>query len=382
MSWINRYYEKRFGQMIERGKVLAIYGTRQSGKTSLINHLLAEGPEIFKGDGYDLDLQDVLNSQRLSAIQSILGGYRTIFIDEAQRIKYLGNALKLLIDHNPEIVIIVSGSSSFDLSNQLGEPLTGRQIVYRLYPISALELAAQYGPMHVVQQLDNLLVFGSYPESITAPNNETRIRYLVNLRDSFLLKDILELEQIRNASKLMDLLRLLAFQVGSEVSLNELSIQLGLAKQTIERYLDMLEKVFIIKKVRGFSRNLRKEVTRTHRYYFWDNGIRNTIINNFNGISHRNDTGQLWENFLFMERLKTREYTGIRANSYFWRTYDQKEIDLVEEREGKLFGYEFKQKARNLKSPKLWNDTYPDAEYTVIDETNFLGFLTGSIQRG
>ena len=375
MDWITRYYERYFGEMLQQGKVLAIYGSRQVGKTSLINRMIENGAGVYKGDGNDFDLQEILNSQRISTLQNAFGGYKTIFIDEAQKISGIGHALKLLIDHVPDITIVVSGSSSFDLSNKLGEPLTGRQNVYRLMPVSVLELVHNQGRMKVIQQLENLLIFGGYPETITAGNNEQRIRYLTNLRNSFLLKDILELENVRNASKLIDLLRLLAYQIGNEVSLNELSNQLGLAKQTIDRYLGLLEKVFIIKKIRGFSRNLRKEVTKTHRYYFWDNGIRNTIINNFNPTSIRNDTGQLWENFLFMERLKTREYLSIHANSFFWRTYDQKEIDLVEERDGKLFGYEFKLKAKRLAPPKLWVDTYKDAGFQVIDKENFMEFL-------
>ncbi len=189
------------------------------------------------------------------------------------------------------------------------------------------------------------------------------------------MRDILELENVRNASKLFDLLRLLAFQIGMEVSLNELSNQLGIAKQTVERYLDLLEKVYIIIKIQGFSRNLRKEITKTHRYYFRDNGIRNAIINNFNPMKVRNDRGMLWENFLFTERLKTQEYLSIFSNNFFWRTYDQKEIDMVEERDGKLFGYEFKIQAKKLKAPKLWLETYPESEYKVINQDNFLDFL-------
>ncbi len=375
MAWITRYYEPYFSEMLQQGKVLAIYGSRQVGKTSLINRMIKNGAGVYKGDGNDFDLQEIFNSQRISTLQNTFGSYKTIFIYEAQKITGIGHTLKLIIDHLPDVTIVVSGSSSFDLSNKLGEPLTGRQNVYRLMPVSVLELVHNLGGMQVIQQLENLLIFGGYPETITAGNNEQRIRYLTNLRNSFLLKDILELENVRNASKLMDLLRLLAYQIGNEVSLNELSNQLGLAKQTIERYLDLLEKVYIIKKIRGFSRNLRKEVTKTHRYYFWDNGIRNTIINNFNPRSTRNDTGQLWENFLFMERLKTREYLGIFANSFFWRTYDQKEIDLVEERDGKLFGYEFKLKAKRLTPPKLWIETYKDAGFQVIDRENFIQFL-------
>lgn len=375
MTWITRHYERDFGQMTQKGKVLAIYGSRQVGKTSLINRMVQESASIFRGDGNDLDLQEVLSSQRLSTLKSAFGGYDLLFIDEAQKVPGIGNALKLLIDHDPGLTIIASGSSSFDLSNKLGEPLTGRQNVYTLFPVSILELTSNMGQMKVLQGLEDMLVYGSYPETMTAANNERRIAYLTNLKNSFLLKDILELENVRNASKLVDLLRLLAYQIGNEVSLNELSNQLGIAKQTVERYLDLLEKVFIIKKVQGFSRNLRKEITKTHRYYFWDNGIRNSIINNYNATRLRNDTGQLWENFLFMERLKSREYLGINANCFFWRTYDQKEIDLVEEREGRLFGYEFKLNAKKRSPPGLWTETYPEASFKVIDKENFFEFL-------
>ena len=287
----------------------------------------------------------------------------------------IGEAIKLIIDHLPDITIILTGSSSFHLQGKLGEPLTGRQNSYLLFPLSILELVEHSGRMDVIRSIDNLLVFGSYPEVLTAANNDKKIRYLHNLRNSYLLKDILELENIRNASKLFDILRLLAFQIGMEVSLNELSKQLGIAKQTVERYLDLLEKVFIIKKIQGFSRNLRKEITKTHRYYFWDNGVRNAVINNFNPLKIRNDGGMLWENLLFTERLKTQEYLGIHSNNFFWRTYDQKEIDMVEERDGKLFGFEFKLHAQKAKTPALWTETYKDAKFKLVNRENFLDFL-------
>lgn len=379
MSWINRYYEKHFHQMMEKGKVLVIYGSRQVGKTSLINHMLDKDKEIFRGDGNDMNLQEILNSLRLSTIQNALQGFKIVIIDEAQKVTRIGDAIKLFIDANPETSVILSGSSSFDLSGKIGEPLTGRQKVYTLFPVSVMELVESRGRMGAISDLDNILVFGSYPETLTLPNNEQRIEYLINLRNSYLLKDILELENIRNPSKLFDLLRLLAYQVGNEVSLNELSNQLSIAKQTVDRYIYLLEKVFIIKKVQGFSRNLRKEITKTHRYYFWDNGIRNALINNFNPFPLRNDQGMLWENFLFIERLKTREYLKIPANNYFWRTYDQKEIDMVEERDGKLFAYEFKLSVKNLKAPKLWIETYENAEFKVIHRENFMEFLLADL---
>jgi len=376
MEWIKRYYEGQFDQMLMKGKVLILYGSRQVGKTSLVNRLIKDYARVFCGDGNDMTVNEILSSQKLSVILNAFKGYELVFIDEAHKIRNIGNALKLLIDHEPGLKVIASGSSSFDLSNKLGEPLTGRQNVYILYPIALLELVEQTGRMHVIQQLENFLIFGTYPEVITANNNEQRIEYLQNLRDSFLLKDILELENIRNSSKLLDLLRLLAFQIGNEVSVNELGKQLGIAKQTVERYLDLLEKAFIIKKIQGFSRNLRKEVTKTHRYFFWDNGVRNAVINNFNYLNLRNDVGMLWENFLFMERIKKQQYHRIHSNNFFWRTYDQKEIDMVEERDGKLFGYEFKWQSKKTKPPKLWLESYNNADYQVINKENFIDFLT------
>ena len=219
-------------------------------------------------------------------------------------------------------------------------------------------------------------MYGSYPEVLTAKNMDEKREYLITLRDSYLLKDILELENIKNSSKLSDLLKLIAFQIGKEVSLNELSNALGIAKQTVERYLDLLEKSFVIKKVYGFARNLRKEITKTARYYFFDNGIRNAVINNFNDLSTRDDVSSLWENYLFMERLKRQSYYKIFSNNYFWRTYDHKEIDLVEEREGKLFGYEFKWGNKKIKPPGLWFATYKEAEYEVISRKNYIEFIT------
>jgi len=280
-----------------------------------------------------------------------------------------------LVDHFPEMKIIATGSSSFDLSNKLGEPLTGRNIKRLLFPISIFELYHQFGGMQILQMLENLLIFGSYPETLNATSVKEKTEYLISLRDAYLFKDILELENIRNPSKLTDLLKLLAFQIGQEVSLNELANNLGIAKQSVERYLDLLEKSFIIRKVGGFSRNLRKEVVKTSRYYFWDNGIRNAVINNFNLPDQRNDKGMLWENFLFIERLKSKEYKRIYSNDYFWRTYDQQEIDLVEEREGQLFGYEFKYAPRKEKIPKAWSQAYPDAHFEIISKDNFLEFL-------
>lgn len=378
MIWYKRYleFEGDNFQFSKKGKVFILYGPRRVGKTELIKKLLLnfEG-KMYSGTGDSLELREILSSQQLNKISTFLGNYELVFIDEAQRIPNIGIGLKLLVDHFPETIIIATGSSSFDLSNQLGEPLTGRNITRILYPVSVFELYHQEGAMEILQRLENLLVYGGYPETLNAASANEKTEYLLSLRDSYLFKDIFELENIRNPSKLIDLLKLLAFQIGQAVSLNELSNNLGIAKQSVERYLDLLEKSFIIKKVSGFSRNLRKEVVKSNRYYFWDNGIRNALINNFNPLDQRNDLGMLWENFLFIERLKTKEYKRIFSNDYFWRTYDQQEIDLVEEREGKLFGFEFKYSPRKVNPPKAWVKAYPESEFTVISKDNFLEFL-------
>lgn len=374
---LQRYYDDKIATSLAPGKVLVLLGARQVGKTTLINTFLETySGRYYSGVGEDRAVREVFESEDLQRIKSSFIGYDLVVIDEAQKIQRVGTGLKLLVDHLPEVKVLASGSSSFQLSSRLGEPLTGRQRVLTLFPLAVLELKEIYGPMHVKEMVSELLVYGSYPEVLTLPNYRQKREYLANLRDSYLYKDILELENIRNSRKLSDLLTLIAFQIGREVSLNELSLSLGIAIQTVERYLDLLEKSFVILRVRGFSRNLRKEVTKTCRYFFLDNGVRNAVINNFNDIVRRDDVGQLWENFLFMERLKKCSYHEIFANCYFWRTYDRKEIDLVEERDGKLYGYEFKWSERKMKVPKLWLETYQNAEFLHVTRGNFLDFVT------
>ncbi len=374
--WFDRHYETQKKALFKKGKVFVLTGPRQVGKTEIIEKMISgsEG-KIFKGTGDDMQLREILSSENLKKIVSFFGDYDLIFIDEAQRVPMVGYGLKLLVDHEKDKRIIVTGSSSFELSNKTSEPLTGRQIVRKLFPVSVLELKKQFGAFHVHQLLEELLIFGSYPDVLKTTAKNEKIDYLFSIRDAYLLKDILELEQIKYSVKLFDLLKLLAFQIGHEVSLNELSNGLGIAKQSVERYLDLLEKAFVIKRVNGFSRNLRNEITKTSRYYFYDNGIRNALINNFNDLNTRNDVGMLWENFLFIERLKTQEYKRIFSNNYFWRTYTKKEIDFVEERDGKLYGFEFKYNKQILKPPELWKETYPESEFQCITKENFLDFL-------
>lgn len=371
-----RYYEKDFDKYLKSGKVTVIYGPRRVGKTTLIDKFIESySGKYYFGTGEDSDLKQIFRSQSVNTMKNFFGGYDLVVIDEAQMIPDVGIGLKLLVDQIKDIKVIASGSSSFDLSNKLGEPLTGRKISLKLYPVSAIELSENIGRMSIYQRLEEMLIYGTYPEVLNAAGNDEKKQLLTELRDSYLYKDIIQLDNIRNSSKIMDLLVLLSFQIGKEVSLSELGNSLDLAKQTVERYLDLLEKTFVIKKVRGFSRNLRKEVSKTARYYFLDNGVLNSIGNSFNPIKMRNDAGALWENYLFSERLKKQQYHNIYSNNYFWRTYDMQEIDFVEERDGKLYGYEFKFSPKNIKAPKAWTESYPESEFKQINRENFMDFV-------
>ena len=375
-NMIKRYYDNKINNNLKKNKVLLIYGPRQIGKTTLINNFLKtyQG-KVYSSTGEDSNLQRILESSNFSKIIPFFKDYDLIVIDEAQKINKIGQGLKIIVDQIPGIKVIATGSSSFDLSNKIGEPLVGRQIIKKMFPISAGELADNFGKFYLYENLENLLVYGAYPEIITSDSYNEKREQLIQIRDSYLYKDILEFEQIKNSRKILNLLRLIARQIGNEVSLQELGNSLDMSKNTVERYLNLLEKSFVLINVQGFSRNLRKEVTKMSRYYFYDLGVRNAIIENFNSLENRNDIGQLWENFLVMERLKKQSYVSIYTNNYFWRTYDQKEIDWVEERDGKLFGFEFKWGDKKVKEPKLWKETYDNAEYEVISQNNYLDFI-------
>jgi hypothetical protein len=376
---INRFYSSRITKNLHSNKVLVVYGPRQVGKTTLIkNYLKSYKGKVYQSTGEDAALKDILYSEKFSTIIPFFSDYDLLFIDEAQKIENIGQSLKIIVDQIPGIKIIATGSSSFDLSNKIGEPLVGRQNILKLFPISSLEIKNQFGAAHTMSQLDNFMIFGSYPEIINIKGPQQKIDYLSSLRNSYLLKDILELTNIKNSKKILDLLKLVAHQIGQEVSIQELGNNLDMSKNTVESYLDLLEKSFIVFNIRGFSKNLRKEISKTSRYYFFDNGVRNAVINNFNPLDMRSDKeiGQLWENYLFIERFKKQEYKKITSNNYFWRTWNQKEIDLVEEREGKLFGYEFKWGNKIPKPPQIFLDTYPNSTYQVINKENYLQFIT------
>ncbi len=376
--YINRVHLKNIEKFLLPQKAVVILGPRRCGKTTLLNKFLEKRnrDEILFVNGESVSARKPLESQSIETLQTFIGRKELLVIDEAQRIKNVGVNLKLVVDHIEGIRVIATGSSAFDLAKLVGEPLTGRKFTLMLFPLAQLEIKEKEDWHETQAHLEDRLIYGSYPEIIVNSDNLFRRTLLEEIVGSYLYRDILELDGIRHSDKIIQLLELLAFQIGKEVSYNELGNQLNMNRRTVERYLDLLEKTFVIFHVRGFSRNLRKEVTKNPRYYFFDNGIRNAVINNFNPLRLRNDVGMLWENYIITERMKKKEYQKIYANEFFWRTYDQKEIDLVEEREGKLFGYEIKWGEKKKKPPKDWLTTYKNAEFQVIDRSNYLDFIT------
>lgn len=369
---------KRHIQLAEKvanGKVLIIYGPRQVGKTTLLETFIKETNEktLFVS-GEDYRTQKIFSNNDTAAILEFTEGYEVLIIDEAQAIENIGLGLKLLVDNRKDIKVIATGSSSFDLANQVGEPLVGRSKVLTLFPVAQMELNKQFNRYELKENLEEYLIFGSYPEIITNKTHEKKKDLISEIANAYLFKDILTHQNLRNSKKLRQILQLLAFQIGSEVSLNEIANAINLDVKTVDKYLDLLEKAFVIKSLSGFSRNLRSEVNQKKKYYFFDLGIRNAIISNFNKIELRNDMGALWENFLFMERLKKLSYTKVFNNLYFWRTYRQKEIDLIQESSGTLFAFEFKWGKKQPQPPKLFLNTYENSEFEVINKENYLDF--------
>lgn len=362
---------------MQSGKALIIYGPRRVGKTTLLKNFLKRTCLKYKFDsGDNITTQHILSSQDFPKFFSYVEGYELLVLDEAQEIPNIGMGIKIIVDNIPDIKIIATGSSSFDLSHQIGEPLTGRKHTLTLYPIAQLEMETIYNKHELREKLEDFLIFGSYPEIITSNTRRTKIMLLTELVQSYLLKDILALEKVKSSKILLDLLKLLAFQVGQEVSYNELANHLRIDIKTVIRYLDLLVKTFVIMPLYGFSRNLRSEITKKNKYYFLDNGIRNGVISQFNELKVRNDTGQLFENFVCMERLKKKAYENIYGNTYFWRTYEQQEIDLIEEIDAKLCGYEIKWSGtKKVKAPKQWKIHYPESLFSVITPDNYLGFV-------
>ncbi len=379
---INNMIKREFNlnDWVKPGKVLVIYGARRTGKTTLLKDYLANCKLKYKLDsGDNIRVAEILSGRDFEQIIRYAEGYDLIAIDEAQQIKNIGMGLKILVDNVPNIQIIATGSSSFDIQQKIGEPLTGRKREITLFPFSQKELLAKFNKFELKEKLSDFLVFGSYPDVAMAETRSEKIEILTEIVSSYLLKDILSMDSIRAPRQLSNILKLLAFQVGSEVSLNELATQVSLDVKTIQKYLDLLEKSFIIKRLTSFSRNPRKEVTTKSKYYFLDNGIRNGVIISLNEIKDRNDIGQLFENFLMVERLKRNSNSRKFGSSYFWRTVDKKEIDLIEERDGQIRGYEFKYSPNKKHTiPKAWTEAYPESPVEIITSENYMNFLVGT----
>ena len=354
------------------GKAIILIGAKQVGKTTLIKKVLKDKRYLFL-DGDDPAIRKMLTYPNTEEIRTILKDYKIIFIDEAQRINGIGLTTKIITDRFKDVQLIVSGSSSFDLGNRLNEPLTGRKWEYELFPISWEEYEDKVGYIDAERQLSNRLIYGFYQEVLNNAGKERKI--LKNLVGSYLYRDILAFSDIRKPEILDNLLLALALQVGNEVNYNELAQLIGVNKITVQKYINILEKAYIIFRLKSFSRNLRNEIKRNKKIYFYDNGIRNMIIGNFSSIELRTDIGALWENFLIAERVKQNKYKDTFVRVYFWRTKQQQEIDFVEEKNGEIYGYEFKwNMKRNTKIPKTFIDTY-NAKTRIIDRSNFREFV-------
>lgn len=379
LNYYKRAVLAEFHKKVLPNKVLILLGARRVGKTDLIKNYLKSIPTetYLQLNGEDKNNVNLLKERSVSNYKRLLANVNLLVIDEAQNIPDIGMILKLIVDSIEGIKIITTGSSVFDLSNNLGEPLVGRKNTIYLFPLSQIEFSEKENYKKTIENLEQRLLFGSYPELEQYVDWESKEDYIAEIINSYLLKDILIFEGIKHSNKVYDLLRLIAFQIGQEVSLLELATQLQISKNTVANYLDLLAKVFVLFKVEGFSRNLRKEVVKTSRWYFYDNGIRNGIINNFNKIENRNDIGGLWENYLASERIKKQHYQKIRNNNYFWRTYDQQELDWLEEKGDNLAGFEFKwNENRKVKIPTAFAKAYPEATFEVINKQNYLEFIT------
>lgn len=378
MNFLERGIDTLFSKKVLPNKVLILLGARRVGKTAFIKNYFSTIPkgDYLQLNGEDIQDADLLKERSVANYKRLLANIKLLVIDEAQNIPEIGLILKLIVDSIDGIKIIATGSSVFDLSNKLGEPLVGRKNTIYLFPLAQMEFAKYENFKETTQKLEERLLFGSYPELEQYSDWNDKINYLKEILNSYLLKDILVYEGIKQSNKILDLLKLIAFQVGQEVSLQELARQLGISKNTVESYLDLLSKVFVIYKVPGFSRNLRKEITKSNRWYFYDNGIRNAIISNFSRLDSRTDVGALWENYLASERIKYQNYTQKLVTNYFWRTYDQQELDWLEEENGILRGYEFKwNENRKAKIPTAFAKAYPEASFEVINKQNYLDFI-------
>ncbi len=371
---IARFLDETIRKRIGQEKAIIIIGPRQVGKTTLLKNLKYDADEVLWLNGDETDVQQLFSEMSASRLSAILGKKKILIIDEAQRIENIGLRIKLVTDTLKDIQVFALGSSSFELANKIKEPLTGRKWEFNMFPVSFAEMVNHHGLLDEKRLMPHRLVYGYYPEIVTNPGDEKDRLKLIS--ESYLYKDILSWENIQKPDKLNKLLQALAFQVGSLVSYHELGQLCGIDSKTVEKYISLLEKSFIIFKLNSFSRNLRNELNSSKKIFFYDNGIRNAVIANFNQIENRTDIGPLWENFLMSERMKYNAYRNHWANSYFWRTKEQQEIDYLEEENGQIKVFEFKWNAnKKAKIPAAFANAYPDAEFAVINKDNFETFL-------
>jgi predicted AAA+ superfamily ATPase len=372
---IKRILENLIVKRLFRGKAIILYGPRQVGKTTLVTSLLEKRKEktlFLNGD--EPDVRELLEGVTSSRLKVLFGKSRIVFIDEAQRIREIGLTLKLITDQIKEVQLIATGSSAFDLASHTKEPLTGRKYEFHLFPLAFGEMVEHHGLLEEKRLLKHRLVFGYYPEIVTCPGEERELLRL--LADSYLYKDLLTLENIKKPVLLEKILKALALQLGNEVSYHEIGQLVGADKNTVEKYIDLLEKAFVVFRLPAFSRNLRNEIKKGKKIYFYDNGIRNAVIGNFSPIEKRNDVGGLWENFLISERMKYLRYSGLYPGRYFWRTVQQQEIDYLEERDGQLYAFEFKwSKNKHIRFPRTFLRAYPESSTKLITPENFESFI-------
>lgn len=373
-----RSIQSIFEKNLRPNKVLMLIGPRRVGKTTFIrNYLKAfKAEEILKLNGEDILDAALIQERSVANYSRLLEGKKLLVIDEAQHIRNIGMILKLIVDTIEGIRVIASGSSAFDLHQQAGEPLVRRMSTLNLFPLGQLEYSKVEDFKTTQENREERLIFGGYPELSQYSEWKDKEAYLYQIMNDYLLKDILKVDGVRNSHKLYSLLRFIAFQIGKEVSLEELGRQLGMSKNTVERYLDMLSKVFVVYRISGFNRNLRKEIVKNNRWYFYDNGVRNALIQNFNKLDLRADVGELWENYLAAERIKFQNYTQLHCTNYFWRTYDQQELDWVETEGDTIRSYAFKYNLnKSPKAPIGWKNAYPEASFEVIHSGNYLEWI-------
>lgn len=372
---IKRILEQHIGSMMGGQKAIIVMGPRQVGKSTLLETLLGKRDDVMWLNGDDPDVQRLFGQLSSTRIRTLIGDKRILVIDEAQRIADIGLRLKLVTDQVNDTQVIATGSSSFELGNKVNESLTGRKREFRMYPLTFSEMVGHTTLLDELRLLPHRLVYGYYPEVVNNPGDERPV--LKELSDSYLYRDILSLDGISKADKLIRLLQALAYQIGSQVNYSEIGRLVGLDPKTVERYIDILEKSYIIFRLGSFSRNLRNELKSSRKIFFWDLGIRNAVIGNLSQIENRTDAGALWENFCIAERLKQLSYRGSIAQTWFWRTQQQKEIDYIEEEDGHIRAFEFKwnDKKANIRSPKAFGTAYPEADFQVITPTNISDFL-------